>query len=89
MTGLILSILLIAASCLIIWRSSDGFELAADFLGRKEKVILNKKVLLREGTGLPWTLFLITKRKITTMPSAGPCWETGLVTCLINGIPFY
>ncbi len=35
MTGLILSILLIAASCLIIWRSSDGFELAADFLGRK------------------------------------------------------
>ena len=32
---LILSIVLIVASCFIIWRSSDGFELAADFLGRR------------------------------------------------------
>ena len=32
---LILSIFLIVASCFIIWRSSDGFELAADFLGRR------------------------------------------------------
>jgi Ca2+/Na+ antiporter len=29
------STLLIAGSCIIIWRSSDGFELASDFLGRK------------------------------------------------------
>jgi len=29
------SILLISISCLIIWRSSQGFELAADFLGRR------------------------------------------------------
>ena len=29
------SILLIATSCLIIWRSSHGFEVASDFLGRK------------------------------------------------------
>jgi Ca2+/Na+ antiporter len=28
-------LLLIAASCLIIWRSSDGFEMASDYLGRK------------------------------------------------------
>lgn len=32
---LIISILLIIASCFVIWRSSDGFELGADFLGRK------------------------------------------------------
>ena len=32
---LIISIFLIVASCFIIWRSSDGFELAADFLGRR------------------------------------------------------
>lgn len=32
---LIISILLIIASCLVIWRSSDGFELGADYLGRK------------------------------------------------------
>ncbi len=35
MSELILSLLLIIASCLIIWRSSHGFELGADFLGRK------------------------------------------------------
>ena len=29
------SILLVTASCLIIWRSSLGFEVASDFLGRK------------------------------------------------------
>ncbi len=32
---MILSLILIVASCLIIWRSSYGFELGADFLGRK------------------------------------------------------
>ena len=35
MAQIIFSLLLIAVSCLIIWRSSDGFELGADFLGRK------------------------------------------------------
>ncbi len=32
---MILSLFLIIASCLIIWRSSNGFELAADYLGRR------------------------------------------------------
>ena len=32
---LIFSLFLIVASCFIIWRSSGGFELAADFLGRR------------------------------------------------------
>ena len=35
MAQLILSLLLIVISCLIIWRSSHGFELGADYLGRK------------------------------------------------------
>ena len=35
MSGLLFSLLLITASCFIIWRSSHGFELGADFLGRK------------------------------------------------------
>ncbi len=35
MSELIISILLIVLSCFIIWRSSDGFELGADFLGRR------------------------------------------------------
>jgi len=35
MIAYILPFLMILASCLIIWRSSHGFELAADFLGRK------------------------------------------------------
>ncbi len=30
-----LSLILIAASCLVIWRSSHGFEVASDYLGRK------------------------------------------------------
>ena len=32
---MLLSILYIIISCLIIWRSSNGFEIASDFLGRK------------------------------------------------------
>jgi cation:H+ antiporter len=32
---LLFSLLLVTASCIIIWRSSHGFELASDFLGRK------------------------------------------------------
>lgn len=32
---LIIPLLLIGASCLIIWRSSNGFEVASDYLGRK------------------------------------------------------
>ncbi|MDF1574656.1 MAG: hypothetical protein P1P86_05640 [Bacteroidales bacterium] len=32
---MLLSLLYISISCLIIWRSSNGFELASDFLGRK------------------------------------------------------
>jgi len=32
---LIISLILIIISCIIIWRSSDGFEVASDFLGRK------------------------------------------------------
>ncbi|MEZ5071896.1 MAG: hypothetical protein R2751_13285 [Bacteroidales bacterium] len=32
---IVLSILLIVLSCLVIWRSSDAFELASDYLGRK------------------------------------------------------
>ena len=32
---ILLSLVLIVASCLIIWRSSHGFELASDYLGRK------------------------------------------------------
>ena len=35
MISIILSLTLISISCLIIWRSSHGFELGADFLGRK------------------------------------------------------
>ncbi|MDX2430052.1 MAG: hypothetical protein QNK35_03905, partial [Bacteroides sp.] len=35
MNGLIFSIILMVASCFIIWRSSHGFELGADFLGRR------------------------------------------------------
>ena len=35
MAALIFSLFLIIASCFIIWRSSDGFELGADYLGRK------------------------------------------------------
>lgn len=35
MNEIIISILLIVASCFIIWRSSHGFELGADFLGRR------------------------------------------------------
>ncbi len=31
----LLPLLLITVSCLIIWRSSHGFEVASDFLGRK------------------------------------------------------
>ena len=30
-----LSLLIITASCLVIWRSSHGFEVASDYLGRK------------------------------------------------------
>ena len=32
---LLFPLFLIGLSCLIIWRSSDGFEIASDFLGRK------------------------------------------------------
>ena len=32
---MLLSLLAILASCLVIWRSSHGFELASDYLGRK------------------------------------------------------
>ena len=32
---MILPLLFMALSCLIIWRSSDGFEVASDYLGRK------------------------------------------------------
>lgn len=32
---MLLSILYISISCIVIWRSSHGFELASDFLGRK------------------------------------------------------
>ena len=35
--GIIIPLLLIAISCLIIWRASNAFELAADFLGRNMK----------------------------------------------------
>lgn len=35
MNELIFSIILMVASCFIIWRSSHGFELGADFLGRR------------------------------------------------------
>lgn len=35
MISIILSLSLISISCLIIWRSSHGFELGADYLGRK------------------------------------------------------
>ena len=30
-----LSLLFITLSCIVIWRSSHGFEIASDFLGRK------------------------------------------------------
>ena len=32
---MILSLVLMVISCLVIWRSSDGFEVASDFLGRR------------------------------------------------------
>ena len=32
---MILSMVLMVISCLVIWRSSDGFEVASDFLGRR------------------------------------------------------
>ena len=32
---MLLSIIYITISCIIIWRSSHGFEIASDFLGRK------------------------------------------------------
>ena len=32
---ILLSLTLIVLSCIIIWRSSDGFEVASDYLGRK------------------------------------------------------
>jgi len=32
---MLVSIIYIAISCIIIWRSSNGFEIASDFLGRK------------------------------------------------------
>ena len=32
---MLLSLLFISASCIVIWRSSHGFEVASDYLGRK------------------------------------------------------
>jgi len=32
---MLVSLLLISASCIVIWRSSHGFEVASDYLGRK------------------------------------------------------
>ena len=32
---MLLALIYISISCLIIWRSSHGFEIASDFLGRK------------------------------------------------------
>ena len=31
---ILISILLIAVTCLVIWKASDGFEVASEYLGR-------------------------------------------------------
>ena len=50
---MLLSILYIVISCLIIWRSSNGFEIASDFLGRKMPLGIKGATLNAIASSMP------------------------------------
>ena len=50
---LLLSILIIILSCVIIWRSSHGFEVASDYLGRKLPVGIKGATLNAIASSMP------------------------------------
>ncbi len=59
---MLLSLLYITISCLIIWRSSHGFEIASDFLGRKMPLGIKGATLNAVASSMPeflTTLFFL------------------------------
>lgn len=50
---MLLSILYITISCIIIWRSSHGFEIASDFLGRKMPLGIKGATLNAIASSMP------------------------------------
>ena len=50
---MLLSILYIIISCIIIWRSSNGFEIASDFLGRKMPLGIKGATLNAIASSMP------------------------------------
>ena len=56
------SIIFISISCIIIWRSSNGFEIASDFLGRKMPLGIKGATLNAVASSMPeflTTLFFL------------------------------
>ncbi len=59
---MLLSLLYITISCMIIWRSSHGFEIASDFLGRKMPLGIKGATLNAVASSMPeflTTLFFL------------------------------
>lgn len=85
--GIIIPILLIITSCIVIWRASDGFELASNYLGRNLNDGVKGATINAIGSSMPellTTIFFLLYLKDTEGFSGGIGTTAG--SAIFNGM---